>query len=271
MRTLSVATVATLALFAQTASAESDLLVVGSLDFSYKELTLTPGQNAPFTTTLTNINPAATMAYKGFYASLGYDRSLGSQSTTNIDNNGLATSIQMSRSDFVVTLGYRAFDFLNIFAGWLHGDTGAHTEGLRKERPGGADLLVYSIQDISYIEQGPFAGVSLSYGFANKGSLAFSIAYAALQGDLTIAHEYKDLATGPDTGKYSEYNVSKADVQGLSYSLIWTGTLTGSMNYRVGAKFTSYRGDSIESQGGSTDEGIKEKYTTYFIGLSNFF
>jgi len=271
MKWLPVTFLATVLFAVNGAATADDVLVVGSLDFSYKELTLTPGSGTPFTTTLSNINPAATIAYKGFYASLGYDRSLGSQTTTEIRDNGLANSIDMSRSDIVFTLGYRVFDFLNVFAGWLHGDTAAHTQGLRNENFGGPDVLVYSIQDISYIEQGPFAGVSLSHTFGNKGSLSFSVAYAALNGELTTSNSYVEVLLAPGAGSHFDYFVAQADVQGLSYSLVWTGTLTGSMNYRVGAKYTSYRGDSIANESGRIDEGIKEKYTTFFVGLSNYF
>jgi len=239
-------------------AAGDDTLVVGSLDFAFKSLELTPGRDATLSTPMISINPGLAVAYGAAYVSVGYDTTIYSEGRTHLQGDAaLPATITMFRSDIVATLGYRFLDSFSLFAGWLHGETGAHTNGFRMQ--GGTPS--FFVQDVSYVEQGPFAGMSFSHAFGNKGSIAASVAYAKLNGELSITSRY---ATATPA---TQSQVDDADVKGLSYSLIWTGTLTGSLGYRVGAKYTRYNGDNIAD----TEGGISEKYTSYFVGFSNYF
>jgi len=245
----------------------AEFLAVGSLDFAFKDLKIEAGEarRTEFNTMLTTLNPNLVLAYGNFYASLGYDKSIDSETVTQLDD-ALPSALTMSRSDITATVGYRVFSFLSVFAGWLKGDTGVYLSGSTNNPDSGATTpippntpIVSYTQEINYIEQGPFAGLALSYAFS-KGSLSFSAAYASLNAELSQDRYY---ATTP---LFTRSETFKTDSKGLSYSLVWTGQLTGSMHYRVGAKYTRYEGDPLPGSG-----SIDETYTLYFLGITNYF
>jgi len=232
--------------------AASDWAVVGTVDVAYKDLELQPPQGGPpFSSILTTINPGIAVAYKQVYLNVNYDHSAGSTETTQLDD-GLPQTVSMSRSDTVLTLGYRIVDSIGIFAGYLFGEIGAHLTG--ETDKGG---VVFFTQDTRYQTRGPFAGLSLSYTFADHGTIATSVAYASLDGELSQTLHYGG------TVKSSEYQHFNFSVTGLNYSLVWTGPLTSSTSYRVGAKYTNYEGER--------DFPIGEKYTTFFFGITSVF
>lgn len=240
-----------------TQAADSEVTVVGALDFAFKDLTLeSAGGGGPkFNTTLTTINPGVAIAYRRFYTNINFDKSIDSAATTQVEN-GLPSMLTMSRSDTVLTLGYRVLDSVSLYAGWLSGDIGAYLNG---ERDVGTPT--FYTQEISYTEKGPFAGIAVSHNFGDKGSVSFSVAYAKLDGEMSQTR-YTGGATPGTT-----YDNGNVDVKGLSYSLIWTGPMNGSMNYRLGVKSTRYEGDA--AGGGATN--LDEYYTSLFFGLTNSF
>jgi len=254
-----------LGLTANTQAAD-DLTVVGALDFAFKDMTLEAaggggGSGQSFNTTVSSINPGLAIAYKRFYANVNYDKSINSETTTQIDQ-GQPSALTMSRSDTVLTLGYRAADFASLYVGWLSGEIGAYLTGQYRFSP--TEFAFYT-QDISYTEKGPFAGVSFSHNFGEKGSASLSVAYAKLDGEFTQIRYTgtTNLGNPPIT----QYDVGTADVNGLSYNLTWTGALTGSLNYRLGVKYTRYEGTA----NGPGSSSINEYYTAFFLGLTNVF
>lgn len=249
-----------LSLTGPTQAADSEVTVVGALDFAFKDLSIQPGQGSDLKTSLVTISPGLTWAYRRFYVSASFDKSIDATSVTQIEGSGgftypFPSSLTMARSDTTATLGFRATGYLNFFAGWLKGDTSAHIVGYRS---GGTPL--FFVQDISYVEHGPFAGFALSHAFGDKGSLSFATAYASLAADFSETVIYGDGTTAP------RYSPASTSSKGLSYSLVWTGPLTGSINYRLGAKLTEYYGEDIPGSG-----SIDEKYTVYYMGISNYF
>jgi hypothetical protein len=238
-------------------AADSEVTVVGALDFAFKDLSIQPGRGSELETSLVTISPGLTWAYGRFYTSVSFDKSIDAANVTQI-SDAQPSSITMSRSDITATLGFRVTDYLSIFAGWLKGDTAAHIVGYRSAPfpPGN----VFFTQDISYIEHGPFAGFAISHAFGDKGSLSFAAAYASLSADFTETVNY---ATDPMTIRYTP---ASTESKGLSYGLTWTGPLTGNLNYRLGAKLTRYDGEDIPNS-----EAIDEQYTVYFLGISNYF
>lgn len=247
-----------LSLTAPAQAADSEVTVVGALDFAFKDLTLeSPGGGGTFNTTLTTINPGVAIAYGRVYANINFDKSIDSAATTQVENN-LPAMLTMSRSDTVLSLGYRVLDSVSLYAGWLSGEIGAYLAGERQT--GGPGTYAFYTQEISYTEKGPFAGIAFSHGFGDKGSVSFSVAYASLNGEISQTR-----FTGGAAPNIL-YSNDSSDVKGLSYSLIWTGPLNGSMNYRLGVKSTRYEGDILGGQ-----PGINEYYTSLFFGLTNTF
>lgn len=138
-------------------AAESDVTVVGGMDFGFKQLRLDTGDGrdtfSPFYVT---INPNIVLGYKSFYARLSYDKSISSDPETGqgsgpITGNPTATTLDFSRTDSTFTLGYRLNQSFSIFAGY--------TKGANEFTETRADVVLI-VTDIEYTTTGPFAGVA---------------------------------------------------------------------------------------------------------------
>jgi hypothetical protein len=227
-------------------AADSETTVVGALDFGFKTLHLDTGSAGNvLNPSYASINPSVALGYQSFYASLSYDRSLGADPSTGqtmVSGTPTATLVNFSRTDSTFTLGYRLGDF-SLFAGYTKG-ANHFTQT--------TSFIVQFATDIDYTETGPFAGFAYTKTFRDKSSLGFSVGYAKLDGELRTF-------TRP-TNTLSEV---KGDNTGLSYGLTWSGSLTGSLGYRVGVKATRYE---------MKDPGnITERYTNIFVGITNYF
>ena len=237
-------------------AAENNATVVGGLDFGFKKLRLEVGKDSngegggSFHPSYVTINPNFALGYKSFYASLSYDKSISADPGIGSDNNGAAaTLLDFSRIDTTLTFGYRLNQSFSIFAGYTKGaneftETSVNT--------------VLVVKEINYTEKGPFAGVAYTSTFGDKGTLGLSLGYAKLDGELKIVTH---------GGPAKPDQISKGDNTGLSYSVTWSGPLTGSMNYRAGLKGTRYKMPA----GPDNPQDITERYTTFFLGLVNYF
>jgi len=240
---------------------ENKLLVVGSIDVAFKNLTFNPGGAARQTTPLTTINPNVVLARGKWYGSLSYDGALAAGSISVLEN-GYPAVLSLSRSDFLLTFGYRVASPVSIFGGWLSGNINALQSGIRQES---GPVLKSVVQTINYLEQGPFLGVAYSVPVGKKSSLNFSAAYANLTGSLNEKSTKVNLSTGAaDPTTYSNRSFG---VSGLSYGITLTGELSNSMSYRAGIKATNYRGEPTAVD----PVGIIEEYTSVFFGVTNYF
>jgi hypothetical protein len=226
---------------------ESDLTVIGAVDFGFKRLKLdVNGARSSFSPSYVSVNPTIALGYKSFYASVTYDKAL-SAGTGSDEVQGttgpVASTLDFSRADSTLTLGYRLNPSWSVFAGLTNG-TSTFTQTT-------FDTTI-TVTRTTYAEKGPFVGVAYTRAFGDKGSLGLSVAYARLDGELhTITRPGSILfdATG--------------NTSGLSYGVTWSGSLTGSLGYHVGVKATRYTmHDRID---------ITERYTNIFVGVSNYF
>jgi hypothetical protein len=227
-------------------AAESDSVVVGGFDFGFKTMHLDPrnGGNV-LDTSYVSVNPSVAWGYKSFYASLSYDRSIAADQSIGQTAGATpsATLADFSRSESTFTLGYRINDAVSLFTGYTKG-ANHFTQT--------AAALVLVATEIDYTETGPFIGVALNMNVRDKGNLGLSVGYAKLDAKLQIVAR--------PGGANTEVT---GDSTGLSYALTWSGTLTGSLGYRVGAKSTSYDMD---------DPGqVTERFTSFFVGITNYF
>lgn len=190
------------------------------------------------------------------YATVSYDSTIESGAVMTFDE-GLPGQLDMSRTDYFLTFGYRITDVISVFGGWLNGETMVMMAGMRQT--GGPGVINYSVQEIDYSEKGPYAGLSLAHSFGDKGTLSLSLAYARLNGVLTQTRNTVTIGTTATT--------AEGDVAGLSYTLTWAGTLSGTLGYRLGLKATRYASESSPDNPG----GITEEYNTVFLGVVNYF
>ena len=249
MRRIALALMLVVAGLTGARAADSDMTVVGGLDYGFKRLRLDTGANGNvFNSSFTTINPTLALGYKSFYSILSYERSISSDARTTDSlippgPTATSTTTTYSRRDETATLGYRVTPWFNVFAGY--------TNGVNEFTQTSA-VVVLIVTDITYSEKGPFAGVSFNTAIGNKGSLGLSVAYAKLDSELkSVTHP--NLQSSSVTG----------DNKGLSYGLTWSGTLTGSLGYRLGIKETQYDMEQPAR--------VKERYTSFFIGISNYF
>lgn len=228
-------------------AADNDFIVVGGMDFGFKELRLdTRTVSDNLESSFLTINPNIALGYESFYASLSYDRSVSADPRYSENAAGTGGFItEFSRTDTTFTLGYRVSPSFSLFAGY--------TEGVNTFTVTGAALSLF-VRKIEYTESGPFAGIAYSNTFGDKGALGISVGYADLDGELSV-RDY-----GPGSSVDAKV---KGDTTGLSYTLAWTGSLTGSLGYRVGAKLTEYEMDEPAK--------INERYTSFFLGIMNYF
>lgn len=230
-------------------AADSDTTVVGGLDFGFKRLRLDTGNNGNvFTPSFTTINPNVAIGYRSVYAILSYDKSISSDARDSEavippGPTATATTLDYSRRDASATLGYRITPSFSAFLGYTNGVN---------EFTQTAAVLVLIVTDITYSEKGPFAGLSYTKSFGDRGSLGLSLGYAKLDSELTTVTHPTGATTKVD-----------GDNKGVSYALTWSGTLTGSLGYRLGFKGTQY--DMEEPS------RVKERYTSFFVGITNYF
>lgn len=246
MRRMLLASMLIAAGLATAHAADSDSVVVGGFDFGFKTMHLDPrnGGNV-LDTSYVSVNPSVAWGYKSFYASLSYDRSIAADPTIGQTTGATpsATWSDFSRTESTFTLGYRLNDAVSLFTGY--------TKGANHFTQMGAALVLVATE-IDYTETGPFVGVAFNVNVRDKGNLGLSVGYAKLDAKLQIV-AHPGGATTEVTG----------DSTGLSYALTWSGTLTGSLGYRVGAKSTSYDMD---------DPGqVTERFNSIFLGITNYF
>ena len=244
-------------LFAFNASAHGeDIQVIGSVDVNFKNLTFNPG-GTKTTTPLTTINPNLIIAYKRWYGSISYDGALADGTISMMDNN-YAQTLSISRSDAILTGGYRLGSNFSVFGGYIGGSIKALQTG---PRDNGGNVY-WTVSDISYNETGPFLGGAYTIPVGKRSSLNFSVAYANMQGSLSM-NTTSTIMSGSGSPVYSPSSETFG-VSGLSYGITLTGEMNQTMSYRAGIKATRYKGRSSSSD-------IVEEYTSFFFGVTNYF
>jgi len=242
-------------------AAENNVAVVGGLDFGFKDMRLDfASAGEVFNPFFVTINPSIVLGYKSFYAGLSYDKSISAEPSTGqaLDmTSGVpiptATITDYSRADSTFTLGYRLNQSFSLFAGYTQGASKfTETRVVATPPPPPPTITTLVVTDIDYTETGPFAGVSYSKTFGDKGTLGLSIGYAQLDGDLK-----RSILPGTNVARL------KGDTTGLSYGMTWSGPLTGSLGYRVGLKATQYKTKDLDE--------LTERYTSFFLGIVNYF
>lgn len=237
-------------------AADSDVVIVGGMDLGFKQLELDfDTSDSAFSPSFVTVNPNLGFSYGSFYASLSYDKSISAESTSDEDNVlGISgTKTDYARTDSTFTLGWRITESLSLFAGYLQGVSKINVTGARLVDPGPPPIFVVGVRDIEFKETGPFAGVGYGKNLGNLGTLAVSIGYADLDGELSV--DSHPAGAG-------DFQV-EGDTEGFSYGLTWSGILTGSLGYRVGFKATRYETKDLNN--------LTESYSSIYLGIMNYF
>jgi hypothetical protein len=251
-----------LAVFTASASvavADSGIAVVAAIDFGFKSSDITfeedgqpinLGQDPQYIA----IIPSLAISSGRFYGVLSFDFP-ASQYTDSIGGTPAAPDYIESnyrRKETALTFGYRVLPSLSVFAGFLKNETTMLFKDYVFATP---VWVVESFLDMTLDESGYHAGVNYTHAFGDVGTLSASVARGWMDGDLFISD---GLNGGASTS---------ADATGNSFSLTWTGPLTGSLSYRVGFRYVKY---SFEFQT-SNSITINEPVTAITLGIGNYF
>ena len=135
-------------------------------------------------------------------------------------------------------VGYRLWPKFSVFLGYLSTETQRYN----------------STFNVIYGSSGPYVGFSYSQPLG-KGTLNAGIASARLDG--TFERNSSTLR-----------EVSDAESNGVSYSLIWTAPWSQSLYYRMGLKLT---GNYTEPPVSGVPRTSRQDYNSIVLGLVNHF
>ena len=191
-------------------------------------------------------------AYDRFYLSLKYENSFESSADSDVPGTAaidfsasppLVTEAETSvtRTDFSIAFGYNAWRSLNVFVGYLDGETELTPDAVTT--PGGATNFAQrqwnaggSTYRQTYQEAGGFLGASYGWVIGEAGTISVSGAYAFMKGT------YKDNFINGDF-KY------QGDSQGLSLGVTWSATLSERVGYFVDLRRQAYDFDGSDKTG----------------------
>jgi len=179
-----------------------------------------------------------------------------------------------SRKDLDLTLGYRMTKNWSFFAGYKYGKTEMtfiprDIDEETDQEDEDEEHSTVALSHESYLQKGPFIGVSYSWQFEKAGSLSLSLAYASLDATNNFAantdeEEEEELTEFDDlTGQV------KGDTKGFSYGLSWTMPLSSNLLFQTRFKINDYQQAIVVE--GDRFEDIDETFTTLQVGLAYVF
>ncbi len=286
---------------------------IASIAYQDKKLTFdqqysgTQSNSADFSVHIPVINFSLTTAYKKFFAAVKLEKNFSTTSTTTTETDRSAdgeinlialqgSDVDVSREDVSLTLGYNAWRTLNLFIGYLNGETELTPDPFcadlvlpidaddiargqvsctRTNRAGFQFFLgdqgFYNSQPEyrqTYSEDGPYIGASYSFRFQELGTLSLSFAYADMEG------EYKDNANDPDAifnvdgeASFLPFNY-RGDTRGTSIGITWTGSLGDTTAYSLDVRRQAYSMDGSDKTGAANLQGVKLETDEEMLGIS---
>tara|TARA_R110002167_G_scaffold38470_4_gene119835 strand:+ start:2042 stop:2857 length:816 start_codon:yes stop_codon:yes gene_type:complete len=178
-----------------------------------------------------------------------------------------------SRKDLDLTLGYRMTKSWSLFVGYKHGKT--EMTFIPRDSDEEIDLEdeeqnTVELTDESYIQKGPFIGVSYSWQFEKAGSLNLSLAYAFLDATNNFAANTDEEEVEEELAEFDDLTGQvKGDTKGFSYGLSWTMPLSSNLLFQTRFKINDYQQTLVVD--GERFENIDETFTTLHVGLAYVF
>ncbi len=221
---------------------DSGITFVPDIGLQYKNLSFDQNINIPdsanasgdFSEGLFSVTGAVTLVYDKFFAKLKADQTLGSSETESTAPYAVDDA-EIERSDFTFTLGYNVWDSVNVFAGYISGETTIDPKGGGNATFPSVDVSLADLEpnyEQTYEESGFFLGASYGWGVGNAGFMSASLAYAFMDG------EYSD--------NFSDPFKFEGDSDGFSLGFTWT--------YPVNDKFRCYADLRYQKYDMSADE-----------------
>ena len=271
------------AFLSQSVFAEDDeVSIVGGAAYSFKRTQFDISGKA-FKPEYTTIEWSVIAAYQSFYVKAGFDQSIKDHVQINNtpsggggsnDNSGIA----FSRDDINITFGYSLLDNLSLFAGYTQGETVGVLGGqMRVDSSFPFTLAIpqvlFTTQEVSFKQKGPYLGVSYSYYLQDSGSFNFSLAYASLDGDVFFKETSTQISPATAAGNpgdvTNQVNEVDGESTGLSYGVTWTDQFSEGMLYSLSLKTVRYKFE--EPSLGPDNLNFDDIYNIFSIGFSKFF
>ena len=221
-----------------------------------------------------------TVGYKRGYVALKYEDTLSSTSassqvpfTNRTFFDTVPVDVDIEREDFSATFGMRVVGDLNVFAGYMKGETVVKPDrvGACLSDPfldlatncafGGNLALVHFAlgrepYEQIYEEDGWFVGVSYAWVLGDAGALSVGAAWANLDGT------YEDNFL-PEDNEDFDY---RGDADGLSLSITWTGMFTDRVGYFIDLRRQQYEFDGKDKSGNFPGWEVETEET--IVGLT---
>lgn len=294
-----------LAVSAAFAEEENSLNFIPALSYQDKKLSFeqrysgNASNNAKFEVHMPMLNASFTTVYKRLFFKAKIERSMAdiSATTQETDRSVLLQSnlislegseIDVERSDDSFTLGMNAWRSLNLFVGYLDGETKLTPDAFcanpfdmtacsRTNRAfqqfylGDAGFVDNqpAYQQV-YSESGFYIGASYSFSILDYGALSFSVAQAEMDGEYRDnasdpTNAYADQVTGAPTFVAFHY---KGDTRGTSLSLGWSGSLGEQAGYFIDVRRQSYSMRGRDATGLPNFNGVVLKTKEKILGIS---
>lgn len=279
----------------------ADMTFITSLGFQNKQLNFDqryrgalPNQNnaADFSINLPMLSAGATLAVDKFFFTLKAETVLAESPVTPQETNRSAfgeanllaiagSEVNVARQDYSLTAGYNVWNALNLFAGYLTGETELtpapfcanpfNLNDADESEPCTRSNRAFFQYHLGqgqyrqvYKESGPFVGGSYTFRYNDIGALSFSLAYASMSG------KYSDNASDPEEGfggSFVAFNY-EGDTTGTSLSATWTGSLGESTAYYVDLRRQAYTMNGNDVTGLPNFDGVSLKTEEEMLGLT---
>jgi len=287
------------------AKAEDDITFIGSLAYQNKNLSFdqkysgTDTNTAEFSVDLPMINGSLTAAYKKFFITLKLEKNLADTSTATSETNRALiqqanlialddSEVNVKREDLTFTVGYNPWRTFNIFVGYLNGETELEPDAFCADPFASSPcsrtnraFLQFFLDDNGFVdgqadykqnyrESGPYMGASYSFQYQDIGILAFSFAYADMNGEYEDNandpnNDFADAITGAPTFVAFKY---KGDSTGTSIGVTWTGFMGDWSAYFFDFRRQQYSMKGEDVTGLPNFDGVSLRTDEEMIGLT---
>jgi hypothetical protein len=179
----------------------------------------------------------ATLVYGGW----GIDAYYQITDTTDISDNGTfpvgtskvsyARNTELERQDFAFSLGYSITQNWSLSFGYKYGNTSY--DWTDEERDEKGENVGTAFKENDFVAKGPFLGVGYNLPLW-KGTLAFNVAAALLDGEITTSRNHKKGDSSEVTLLDRERKEQvKASATGLTLGVNWNQPITERLSYSI--------------------------------------
>lgn len=223
------------------------------------------------------LTASLTAVYEKFYVSFKYEDTFdGASSDSDVPFTDSETNVE--RTDLSVTLGYNVWNSLNLFVGYMEGESKLTPQPICPTFPtqeaevncgtegfNGNLAHEHFINDLTpyvqtYKEDGWYLGASYGWKLTKSGNFSMSLAYADLDAN------YKENYLGEGSGADFDFD-GKSD--GLSFGINWSDRLTKRLGYYADVRVQRY--DMETSEASSDFDGLdvstEETITAFSLGI----